>query len=272
MTNEIVKKENDLPELSSELMDEIGGLESYGYSEHADDSLIPILGILQDNSAEVKKKHDKYIKGAEPGMLIIRALGMVMPTEGPQSPVIQPCGYQHMWVEWQGDPGEGAVVNQHEYNRGMPNNGVPNSFNEKEDPQNPERKVWMNDEGNRLVETRYHFGHLIIGDELIPVVIPMAGTNHGISKQWTAQMKRFTFPSNGRKMPSFMRHYTMETVFTQKGNNSWYKYRITDNGVISEEPILRAGLDMFKSLEAKEISVDVKSDTSDTTTDDDIPV
>ncbi len=275
MTKEIAKAEDgSMPALSEEFMGELDGLQGLGYSEHADDSLIPILGILQDNSAEVKKKHDKYIEGAEPGMLIVRALGLILPAEGPQSPPIQPCGYQHMWVEWQGDPGEGAVVNQYEYDRMLPNNGVPEGFTEQAlDPQNPDRMTWVNEDGNRLVETRYHFGHLILGAELVPVVMPMAGTNHGVSKQWTAQMKRFTFP-NGKKMHSFFRHYSVETVFTQKGNNSWYKYKITDNGMISEESILRAGLDMFKSLEKREITVDVASDNTvdGDDTDDSIPV
>ena len=54
----------NLPDLVD---DELQGLEGLGYSEKADDSLIPIVGILQDNSGEVKKKHDKYIDGAEPG-------------------------------------------------------------------------------------------------------------------------------------------------------------------------------------------------------------
>lgn len=63
-TGEMVKTDFALPADLLAEVDELGGL---GYSENSEDSMIPILAILQDNSAEVKKKHPKYIEGAEAG-------------------------------------------------------------------------------------------------------------------------------------------------------------------------------------------------------------
>lgn len=272
--NEVATKNDQLP-VSEAFLDEVAEVGGLGYSERGSDSLIPILSILQDNSGEVKKKHERHIEGVEAGDLIIRSLGRVYKGEGESSILFQPCGFQHMWVEWSGEPGEGAVVDQHVFDELIVNDGVPPRFEEMSlDPQNPDRLTWAHREsGTRLVETRYHYGHIIDGADIIPCVIPMAGTNHTVSRQWTAQMKQFKIPGRDQKMPSFFRAYSIETLFNSKGNQSWYKYKITDRGPISDEPILRAGFDMMKSVMDEKITVDVASDNEATSEkDDDLPV
>src|SRR5689334_9659633 len=61
--------------LSAEEMDYDGDLR---YSTKAEDTLVPIVSILQDNSGEVKKQHAKRIEGADAGDLIIRAFKKVI--------------------------------------------------------------------------------------------------------------------------------------------------------------------------------------------------
>ena len=207
--------------------------------------------------------------------MIVRSLGMTFSAEnaaeGASNGILfQPCGFDHVWVEWMGEPGEGAPVNQ------FPFNEQPEDAKEVPDPSNPDRMVIRLDNGNRLVETRYHYGNILDGNEVIPCVIPMAGTNHTVSRQWTATMKRFKMPNRDQLAPSFFRMYEIVTVFVSKGAQSWFKYKITDRGQIGDQAILQLGFDMMKSVAQKEVSAEVQADAKvvnqDVVDSDDVPI
>ena len=258
MSNDMVASEEKLPEISDEML----GDDVLGYSEKQEDSLIPVLNILQDNSGEVKKKHDRYIEGAEPGNLVIRALQAVYGEE--DEVLFQPCGFSHVWVEWTGEPGEGgAPVAQYQFEERPA---------EAEEVENRDgKKEWRMPSGNRLVETRHHFGHLIVnGEEPLPAVMPMSGTNHSVSRQWTSLMKRHRTAS-GKKAPAFSRLYDVETKFSQSGAQSWYKYKISDRGWVHDERLLRDGFEFAKAVAASEVTADVAGD-GPADDSDDIPV
>lgn len=232
--------------------DEIQGLEGLGYSEKSDDSLIPILSILQDNSGEVKKKHDKYMEGAEAGMLIIRALKMLINPES-EEVYIQPAGFQRMWVRWEGEPGEGVVTGQYPFD---------DRPDEAELVKNSEGKdEWVMLDGSRLVDTRYHFGFLTVPGRVtdMPIVVPMGGTNHTVSRQWTTTMKEAKLP-NGAKAPSWFRRYSLTTFFTQRGAQSWYKYEIGQWAWVQEKEQRDAGRSLFESLQKGEVSAATEAD------------
>jgi hypothetical protein len=228
-----------------------------GYSEDSNDSLVPVLAILQDQSGEVKKKHEKYVEGTEAGQFVIRSLQMFFP---PEKPILfQPCGFTHDWVEWTGEPGEGgAPVAQYPYEK------KPLDVDEVVNKDG--KKEWrMSESGNRLVETRHHFGNVVTNmqtGEVIPVVIAMSGTNHGVSRQWTALMKQFRAP-NGQKAKSFMRVYELTTVFTAKGSQSWYKFKVKDAGWVANRNVMEAGFEFFKAIAAQEVKAG--SDSEDLT-------
>jgi hypothetical protein len=248
------------------LSDEMYGADVLGYSEKADDSLIPVLSILQDNSGEVKKKHERYVEGSEAGMFIIRSLQMVFPAETPI--VFQPCGFSHVWVEWTGEPGEGgAPVAQYPYE------SRPTSAEEIVS-KDGKREWRMPENNNRLVETRHHFGNVIRGEgEVTPVVIAMSGTNHSVSRQWTAMMKQFRVPGKNVKAPAFMRTYDLSTVITQKGSQSWYKFKVKDAGWITSRQLLEDGFAFAKAIAANEVRAGVDGEGVDPETDDtDAPI
>lgn len=240
-------------DISVDLAGELDGLQGLGYSDRAEDSLIPILSILQDNSGEVKKNHSKRIDGAEPGMLIIRSLQRLFDGEDGNF-IFQPCAFQHCWVEWNGEPGEGAPVAQYDFD------ARPEDAEEVEDPNDPERKFWRRPNGNRLVDTRYHFGHALLGEQVIPIVIPMAGTNHTVSRQWTSVMKEFRIPGSGQRAPAWFRAYAMRTEFQQRGSQSWYKYSVKDLGWVADAELRAAGRKMFESVSEQKVAVDIQGE------------
>ena len=237
--------------LSADFLSEVADVGDLGYSEKQEDSMIPILAILQENSGEAKQRHSKRVEGANAGDLIIRSLQRVISiaTEGPLT--FQPCGFQHVWVEWQGEVGEGVPVGQFMFD------SPPEDTREVQDPENADKKMLIRDNGNRLVDTRYHFGYALTEDGAMPLVIPMAGTNHTVSRQWTATMKQFNIPGSSNKAPAFMRKYTVGTKYRERGSQSWFMYEIKDMGWIQDEAQLRAGLEMMKSLKNDEITANV---------------
>lgn len=249
--------------LPAELLDEIAG-GPLGYSEKSEDTLIPILSILQDNSGEVKKKHDRWIEGAEPGMLIVRSLQRLY--SGDDGILFQPCGFDHQWVQWSGEPGEGAVVGNFPFAE-RPADAVLTP-----DPQNADREYYKMPDGTRLVDTRYHFGHVLEADAITPMVIPMAGTNHTASRQWTATMKQFNMPGRNIKAPAYMRCYRLTTRFTQRGAQSWYKYSVQDQGFIGDQEILRAGMSLAKMVAENKVTADVSTEGGTDAPAGDVPI
>lgn len=250
-----------LPAMTDEMM------EYLGYSEKQEDSLLPVLSILQDNSGEVKKKHERHIEGAEAGQFIVRALQRVFPANVPL--IFQPCGFTHEWIEWTGEPGEGgAPVASYEFEK------RPVGATEVEDAQG--RKVWrMPDTNNRLVETRHHFGNIVTDDgNFIPVVIPMSGTNHSISRLWTNLMKNFMLPGTSKRAPAFSRLYELNTVFVQKGQQSWYKFKVKDAGWVTDPRLVSAGFEFAKAVAENRVKAgaDAEDSAGSVVDDDSIPV
>lgn len=253
-------------DLAGDFSSELEGLTGLGYSERQEDGLVPILAILQDNSAEVKRQHSKYIDGAKPGDLIIRSLGLVIdPEETPLA--MQICGFQHVWVEWEGEPGDGKPVNQYDFD------DRPGEAEEKV-LGDDDRKTWVMPSGNRLVDTRYHYAQIRLPNGWMPVVIPMAGTNHTVSRSITQQLKMLRMP-NQQKAPSWFRAFSLGTKFNQRGSQSWFNYDPRDIGWITDAEVRADGRRIFESLEAGTIQADISSEAGDVSQDnsgDDAPI
>lgn len=249
---DIAVKEEEMIPVS--VLEQVAGLsdDELGYSTKAEDSMVPILALLQENSGEVKKKSDRFIEGAEEGQFIIRSLGMVL--KGPI--MFQPCGFDHVLVEWEGDVGDGGVVGSYAIS------SPPDDMEEISDPENPDRTILRRaGSGNRLAETRYHYGHLFLEDgTILPLVIPMGGTNHQVSRQWTLQMKGKTF-GGGKKAPSFFHAYKISSVYNQRGAQTWFKYKIEHAHPIVDEATLLMGMDLLRSV--SENAIGVQSDIAE---------
>jgi hypothetical protein len=226
-----------------------------GISDKIEDSLVPVVSILQDNSGEVKKMHERRVEGAEAGMLVIRSLRRTY--AGDAGLFVQPTAFDHIYVEWSGEPGEGNPVAQYSITS-MPADAIS-----VPDPQNPSKFILRRkSNGNRLVDTRNHYAHVLIpGEAVIPVVIPMSGSNHATSRMWTNLMKQLTF--NGKIAPGFFGKYHLTTKFRKKGQQSWFSYEIAPAGLITNKGLLLAGRDAFETFRAKPPELDLKAMSED---------
>jgi len=77
----------------------------------ASDFGMPIVGLLQDISDEVKERSDKYVAGAKSGMFINKGSGELM---GNQFDFI-PCYYKKRYVEWTPRSAGGGLVGEHPF-------------------------------------------------------------------------------------------------------------------------------------------------------------
>ena len=59
---------------------------------------LPFIGLLQELSPQVKKRDDKYVKGAEAGMFIETVSGAIW--DGDEGLMIIPCHFSRHIVEW----------------------------------------------------------------------------------------------------------------------------------------------------------------------------
>lgn len=263
---------SQVADLGGDIGSELEGLSGLGYSERAEDSLVPIVAILQDNSAEVKRQHSKHIPDSKSGDLIIRSLSKVIDPE--TTPVaVQWCGFEHVYIEWQGDPGEGVPVNRY------PFDDMPEEAVSRPDPEDETRTILTMPNGNRLVDTREHYAHLNWGEGWFPVVIPMAGTNHTVSRSLTSTLKNLRLP-NGQRAPAWFRIMRMGTKFNQRGSQSWFNFDVKDAGWCTDADLRQRGRELFESLQAQTINVETAGgaaaaaaqDSQPDVQDDDCPV
>jgi hypothetical protein len=233
----------DLPPEAMDLLEKYAGV---GYSDKPEDGLAPILSILQDNSGEVKERHERYQDGAKPGMLIIRSLRQLF--DGDKGVIVQPLGFIHVWVEWSGDVGEGSPVGRFDIDH------PPEDMFDAPNPKDPARKEYRRRSNmNRLVDTREHIVNLITGYERpYPIVVPMSGSNHQASRNWTNQMRNLIY--QGRKIPGFFRYYRLKTVFRKKGaTQTWFGYHVDPGPWITDHGLLQLAADTVDSMATKPI-------------------
>ena len=247
-TGEIVTVNNNgqVPDIADDTMDLLEKYSGAGYSALSEDGLTPVLSILQDNSGEVKRNHERRIENAESGMMIIRSLRQLY--KGDKGITVQPFGFDHFWVEWTGEVGEGIPVGR------FPFHEPPTDMFEVQDQQNPNKKInKRRSTGNRMVDTREHYVNLINGvDRPYPVVVPMSGSNHSASRLWTNMMRNMVY--KGRQLPAFFRLYNLRTIFRKRGaNQTWYGFQVDPAAMVRDRELLQLGADNFDALKVKPI-------------------
>lgn len=241
---------------------EVEGLQGLGYSDKQEDSLVPLFSLLQDNSGEVKERHPKRIQGARAGNMIMRSLKKVVDVDVNPLAVI-PCAFTHYWVQWRGEPGEGKTITQY------PFDDRPKDAREVPDSQNPDKKIWVMPNGDRLQDTRYHYCIALVDEQWMPVVIPMGGTNHTVSRQWTALQKQKLIPGSQTKAPAWFCVYQLKTQYQSSGAQSWFTYDVRDGGWVPDKLLRDEGRRIYESVQEGVLTADVRSDEPDKNRDQD---
>ena len=200
-----------------------------------DDITIPRLAIVQSGSPQRKKKDEKYIEGAEEGMIFNTVTNTVY---GNTIEVI-PCGYRKTYVEWVPREDGGGLVAVHDMK----------PADTKTDPKT--RKSLLGK--NQIVDTAEHFVLLQKEDGTHePAVLNMTSSNLSVSRKWNTllKMKKINIKGQTIDPPSFLYKFNLSTVQAENDLGSWFKYKIEEVGQIDSK-------DVFSQAEGLAESVDI---------------
>jgi hypothetical protein len=206
--------------------DDLGaGFEDFG----SEDVLVPFIAILQKGSPQVEDDNPKQIAGAKAGMFMNTATGELFDGKTTGIKVI-PVHRTRQFIEWIPKDEGGGLVKVY-----APDAPEVLAVLGK-DRQYGKLKIG---DGNDLVETFSVFALLVKDDgDYDRVVISFASSQIGVYKRWMmkAQSIKVTTADGRKRVPPMFSHlYTLTTIFTQKKENTWYKFN-TD----TQEPVALA--------------------------------
>jgi hypothetical protein len=244
---EVAELKSSVPAIDeSEFM----GYEGAGSSGAAEDNLIPILRVLQDLSPQVKKRDPEYIEGAEAGMVYLKGQDLVWPAD--DGPEFISCHFEKGVVEWVPRSSGGGFVAQYKE--------MPEFAQEYEDEKSGRTKFRNPENGNELVETRFHFGLLKANNVWQPAVLSFSSTGHTVSKGWMTQIRAHRHPESGKLYPAWFMRWRLNTVLKQKNDDSWFVMDPQFVGYVEERETRDAGKALYESVVSGERRADLSED------------
>ena len=190
-----------------------------------EDLALPFLKVLGQLSPEVNTRDAKYVKGAQPGMIINTVTAEL--SDGEKGIEVLPVYYKRQYIEWQ-DRGEskGAPVNI--YDAG---DDIPKTTRDK---GNKDRLA----NGNYLENTVSHFV-ILLGKTPTTALISMKATQLKISRKWNSMMMGIKMQGkNGLFTPPTYSHiYKLKTVQQSNDKGTWFGWDVSKVGPIADKGI-----------------------------------
>ncbi len=185
-----------------------------GVSDNADDSLVPLVVVLQAQSPQAMKQKPEYLKGAEAGSIWMKNAPQPV-VAGSEGILFQPCAFYKNVVEWipkNKDGSGGGYVGEHAT--------MPADAKEVVDKDDGSKKM-MSPRGTEYVETRNHAGIIYTDDgQAYPYLIPLSSSGHSVSRQLTFMMRNKSM--DGVKLASYACLYRLKTIMRTKGAHNWF--------------------------------------------------
>ncbi len=222
--------------------------EAAGLSRAAEDNVVPMIGIIQSNSPQLIRKHEKYLEGAMSGDIIVKGTDKGFVNGEEQGLLFQPCHFVKAWVEWQPRDDGGGYIARHQT---LPADA-------RKITRKDGKEVMGSPRGTEYVETRYHAGFLIDEEtgQGLPYIIPFTGSLHQVSKEWQTLMGARRTPQ-GFVLPSWVGKYRIKTRMRTKGSDSWFVYSISLDSLFSSpaDPQVKAGEEFHRQMVAGEMKM-----------------
>ena len=202
------------------------------------DLALPFLKLLQSGSDETKKKHAKYVDGAEAGMFYNTVTKKLY--NGEKGIEVIPVFYKMTYPEW-------APFERRE-GRPISNDRGPEIM--KDTTQNNSNKDVLAN-GNEIIKTANHFV-IINGERPEKALMTMKSTQLKVSRGWNSLMEdQFeTDPKTGKSIPApmFSRVYRLKSVENAGSNFSWHGYNITMVKKVDDVGLYQMARDFYNSL------------------------
>jgi len=191
-------------------------------ADHEKDQTTPFLAILQTNSKALVEGHQKFIKGARPGMFLNTGTNELI--DGKTGFALVPLKIDHAVVEWDGAAGSGRFVARHELDSPLFKEAVAR-FEADTNPKKKFSKDVKAPSGNTLVETYYLWALVLGADGETPiggVILPFKSTNIAIYRK-QIYTPLYQFKGTGGKL--FVHRLRCTLASEQRPDGISFNYR-----------------------------------------------
>ena len=254
--NVTVKSEAPAPTLDvTSYINEFGGAGLENIT--SENMAMPFIKLISDGSPERNKTTDKFIEGANTGMIVNTITKKLY--DGDKGILVVPCFYKFEYVEWE--------------QRGSDKKYPVNYYPADSDILSQTTRDKMNRDllptGNYIEGTNYHFV-LVLNEDSTPDtsgLITMSRTQSKKSKKWNSMMKAMpkVKNSNGQyvSVPSFMHLYRLTTAMESNKMGTWASWVINHVGKVENELTLKTASEFYKTC-AKGVVVKHDEDAEET--------
>ena len=219
-----------------------------------EDLALPFLKVLGQLSPEINSRDAKYIKGAQPGMILNTVTGDYY--DGEKGINVLPVFYKRQYIEWQ-DRGAsmGAPVAIHEVDSDLLSKVTRDKSNKDRLPN-----------GNYLENTASHFV-ILMGDTPTTALISMKATQLKISRKWNSMMMGIKMQGkNGLFTPPTYSHiYNLKTVQQSNDKGTWFGWDVSKVGPVQDKSVYDIAKNFAERVGKGEI--EAKHGTEETKTD-----
>ena len=215
------------------------------------DLALPFLKLLQSGSYETKKKHAKYVEGAEAGMFYNTVTKKLY--SGEKGIEVIPCFYKLTFPEW-------APFERKEGRPVSPDRGPEVLAKTKKDSSGKD----VLDNGNQIIKTANHFV-IINGDKPEKALMAMKSTQLKVSRGWNSLMQdQFeSDPKTNKNVPApmFSRIYKLNSV-ENSGSFTWHGYRVSLLRKVDNASIYQMAREFHNSLKKSSAAANTKEESN----------
>lgn len=234
---EVIEKPN--LSVATSYLEEFGGA---GLENITSENMsMPFIKLISDASPERKKMNEKYIEGADTGMIANTITKKLY--DGSKGILCVPCFYKFEYVEWQ-QRGQGQTAPVTSY-------PADSDILSKTTRSMDNRDVLPN--GNYIEGTNYHFV-LVLNEDGTPDttgLITMSRTQSKKSRKWNSMMKAMPKIQNAKgdfvSQPSFFNSYSLSTTQETNSKGSWTSWIINHAGKVDNELVLQTASEFYKT-------------------------
>ena len=191
-----------------------------------EDLALPFLKVLGQLSPEVNKMNEKFIKGAEPGMIYNTVTNKLY--DGKKGIDVIPVFYERKYVEWQ-DRGasQGSPVAIHDAGSDIVSTATRDKSYKDRLPN-----------GNYLENTANHYVIFMNGSPS-SALISMKATQLKISRKWNSMMMGIKLQGkNGLFTPPTYSHiYNLKTVQMSNDKGTWFGWDVSKVGLVEHKQV-----------------------------------
>ena len=218
-----------------------------------EDLALPFLKVLGQLSPEVNKVHARYVKGAEPGMIINSVTNELY--DGAKGIDVLPVFYERKYVEWQDrGEGKGAPVAIHDASSDIMSQTTRDKSFKDRLPN-----------GNYLENTANHYV-VVLGESPQTALISMKATQLKISRKWNSIMMGIKL--NGKNglftPPTYSHIYNLKTVQMSNDKGTWFGWEVSKVGPVSDQSVYGIAKSFADQVGKGDVQVKHGSDESKT--------